>query len=952
VTFFLPDPGTPPKIKANAPAVDLPDTFDGLGAAFTARQIKTNANAQRQQMMKDEQRELAKKILPRLGTEPGGDFLMDQSLSPQLLERAREAATANPEAWADLDLSDEAVEKSVDARLKAEYEDAQQILEMMPENSWLPQLAGDLAASVADVRNIPFLLFGGGGGIARVAMREAALNMAAEAVTMPSQFDMAKRLDIPDPDVATELALAAAAGAVLGGGVEAAARGWRYYKGRQITPNIGQMDSVQSEAMVNQVEDILSDGRPQPLQRIAEIMDQAGDQARPAPFILENPINPQRPPLLLENPVTEAPVTAEPAMPPAGQITEAPLPADEVVSPSQPDTDELAAAEAELARVKSQDTKGRKPFTDLLRKSPLIDGQTLQIHPDGPFAEELRNMGITSRSRPGLFSRRGQKDLDNLVASEWDELLPGIREAAGVSDDGMYLDRQGLLDVIGREFADDLSWLRTRQAVDDMESVVQDIRDGAPRTAIDDFEAQAPREGSFFVNRDAYGFGDDPDGDIEQAVRGWMDDNGWSEILSDAEQQEIISALQQRGGDPEYLVERALEREVEYVKSPEVENNVPFDEPDQPRGVDGGGSGNGDGQPGTEPGQAPGGRAGDGGGAAPSRAAESTSAGDQTLIDGVAPITARDRLTAQQNAPMRGGARPMDDGLFDLGARQQMDMFSDPTSPEARVVQDAVATDLRAEIEGGARPTVSSKTVDGVPVQVAKGTFTLLHGYSGRGSADIVSQFSGERYDGGSNVFGNDGIYLDGDGKWTANDADRMMFSVEKVAQVKVDFQNALILSPETVPEIARAVRQGDDLASGAAIARWAKENRHDGIIITGFDEFQSKIIGDPKSPTARFQEAEKELNKLGIVEEVGQDQVVAFDPGKVRVVRDGLSPGADVQPVAGILDQPDAAGDFAIDVEMLDGSTRNMKASELLDYLDEGEAFSARLDLCGKGPA
>jgi hypothetical protein len=301
---------------------------------------------------------------------------------------------------------------------------------------------------------------------------------------------------------------------------------------------------------------------------------------------------------------------------------------------------------------------------------------------------------------------------------------------------------------------------------------------------------------------------------------------------------------------------------------------------------------------------------------------------------------------------MRGGARPMDDGLFDLGARDQMDMFSDPTSPEARVVQDAVATDLRTEIEGGARPTVSSKTVDGVPVQVAKGRFTLLHGYSGRGSADIVSQFSGERYDGGSNVFGNDGIYLDGDGKWTANDADRMMFSVEKVAQVEVDFQNALILSPETVPEIARAVRHGDDLASGAAIARWAKENGHDGIIITGFDEFQSKIIGDQKSPTARFQEAEKELNKLGIVEEVGQDQVVAFDPGKVRVVRDGLSPGADVQPVAGILDQPDAAGDFAMDVEMLDGSTRKMNASDLLDYLDEGEAFSARLDLCGKGPA
>ena len=54
---------------------------------------------------------------------------------------------------------------------------------------------------------------------------------------------------------------------------------------------------------------------------------------------------------------------------------------------------------------------------------------------------------------------------------------------------------------------------------------------------------------------------------------------------------------------------------------------------------------------------------------------EETSAGQQSLIDGVAPVTTRDRLEAAQAAPMTGGQAPADVGLFDLGARSQGDMF-------------------------------------------------------------------------------------------------------------------------------------------------------------------------------------------------------------------------------------------------------------------------------------
>ena len=61
---------------------------------------------------------------------------------------------------------------------------------------------------------------------------------------------------------------------------------------------------------------------------------------------------------------------------------------------------------------------------------------------------------------------------------------------------------------------------------------------------------------------------------------------------------------------------------------------------------------------------------------------EATAAGEQTLIEGVAPITGRDRAEAAQNRPMQGGTRPLDEGLFDLGARQQMDLLEMARQPE------------------------------------------------------------------------------------------------------------------------------------------------------------------------------------------------------------------------------------------------------------------------------
>lgn len=58
-------------------------------------------------------------------------------------------------------------------------------------------------------------------------------------------------------------------------------------------------------------------------------------------------------------------------------------------------------------------------------------------------------------------------------------------------------------------------------------------------------------------------------------------------------------------------------------------------------------------------------------------AVEPTPIGAQTLVPGVVPITPRDRLTARAAAPLEAKKpqRPCDLGLFDLNARNQLDLF-------------------------------------------------------------------------------------------------------------------------------------------------------------------------------------------------------------------------------------------------------------------------------------
>ena len=56
---------------------------------------------------------------------------------------------------------------------------------------------------------------------------------------------------------------------------------------------------------------------------------------------------------------------------------------------------------------------------------------------------------------------------------------------------------------------------------------------------------------------------------------------------------------------------------------------------------------------------------------------EPTPIGEQGLVPGVVPITMRDRLEARMAAPLlpTRPQKPLDLGLFDMAARDQLDLF-------------------------------------------------------------------------------------------------------------------------------------------------------------------------------------------------------------------------------------------------------------------------------------
>ena len=639
--------------------------------------------------------------------------LLGPNGSKAIMDLAREAAKADPEAWADMDLTEEGVEARVTARRVAEDADEAQIL-AMSNNPVMAQLIGSTAAALVDVRALPLMFMGGGGSILRIMGREALLGMGFVGLTLPSQFNTADELGKADPNVGEQLAFGAVAGAAIGGAVAGVARGVQYYRGRQTLPP--GADPLFDEAAIRAAEDAIIGGG-NPIAAAQEIL-------RQKPLVLTNPLprEPLIPPEIAPNqpgPVVGGvePVTVEtlPSLP--GQprtMAEVVQQSDAAISQSFDDA---------ISEAQAVDSPRAKPLISFLRDNHRVTkaqtkaaekagrpapeaGESYQIDPNGMIAGELRANDVTPKTSPGLFKKGGRGDLDNLPASEMENRFPGIIEATGTRYGDEYLDRQGVINLIVRDSSGDASWLRSRADVQKLERLREEATN-LPDGPVRDFTEGKRAPDGFYVDLNRYDF--DGGGGVEQVARDFDDylNRAWPGVLNDADKAEILTELQARGGDAEFMVERVLERKLDHGDKPankaddygsyDPEGYARFlDQSEAPRLPD---EGRVDpSQPGQEPVAASGSPTG------PGRdfGSEQTNAGQQSLIPGVAPITPRSRLEARQNAPLGGGATVPDSqigGLFDPGAKARTDLFDNPGGPKSRPYQDVVAADLRRQID-------------------------------------------------------------------------------------------------------------------------------------------------------------------------------------------------------------------------------------------------------------
>ena len=733
-----------PTVEAGGVQYDA-SFWEGIGAGYRMEQIATNSWGQIRQTrgtIFDEIMEQADAVLGEGEVQRRIDDGLsqrdpasndpfpkdpDEARQEIILKAAREANV--PMASADLDAE-------VQARLQREYQDAAETLEFMRGGKWLAGFLGGSAAAITDPVNLALIPFGGGRSAAQIILREAGLGAAGEAAMLPRTNEMADYLEIDRPNPLAQIALGAAGGAIFAGAPMAAtavgrrmiaddfARALEWAKTRNsLQPQVPGLDPVASAEAVNIAQSALEDGRlPDP--------SEMPSQTRPAeplvprePFRLDTATRVE--PDITEAPAASAPAQAEPAPvtlddalggvatparaaePITTRAVDVPTPQDDMEAERARQVGELTRAAQEA---RAQQAGGRRPLTNSFRAKRVDEtdnngrktGNKITqggIDPESEFAQELKarvggGRELTRRA-PGLLRKGGRKDFDNLVASEWEEDFPGISAAAGVENG--YLDLNGLLDVMVRDINGDDQWLGSRVAAADLEAQALDLEN--PTTPLDAYEAMEPVPGGMFVDINGRTFFDSENDwrrEIAEDFEAYLERRGLAPFIDYPERREIVDQLAEYGGEAEYLVERVLDRNLMFL---EYKHGTGPEESAGAAAEADAGPGRGAGSPerpdagGSSDAGPDAGRAGG--------ASERTPDGDQLLIEGVAPVTDRQRAEAAQSRRMQGGDAEADFGLFDVSGRSQRDLFSDPYSPEADARNATTIEGIREEVEAG-----------------------------------------------------------------------------------------------------------------------------------------------------------------------------------------------------------------------------------------------------------
>jgi hypothetical protein len=562
---------------------------------------------------------------------------------------------------------------------RAEWDDAQETLQMGGRGSAVAEFLGRGAIAASDQTSLALMPLGAGGGsLARIAAIEAGLGAVGEAMILPRMFEVSENLQTPAPNPVQQIAMGALFGGTLGVTPPALMRGVSYARLRQeaLLPPPGVEPHVAAEA-VQEAEDALRADRPVPPMPNREAV----------------------------NPASEGP-------PPEAYEADANLVPAEMENFGLREVEEI---EAEIARLQGDNPElnRRNPLIDYIRSQGGI--QSRRLNPttgdmeSTVIAGELRARGITPRNFPRLFNNRtGLADIDNIVATE---AFPDGPSPLRIADDELYLNRDDLLDALAREAegAPQFRGADTRQAAEQI-AAMQDRVEVVRRELDDAMQAMEgpPRgfEGDYFPTPR-----DEPNADpldraqrAEGAVERYMADTG-AQMPSRA-QYGAAGYLADFGGPVENAVVRAMmdEFEEEFYETggqlaargtedvPLTPADVAGPQPDAPAAASRG---------------APDARSGGDG-----PRSEQTDAGEQLLAPGVDPISQRERLQLAQGAPMRGGDASMDLGMFDEGARRQQDMFDDPTTPEAQKAMDEWEAEIRETADDYGDVTV--QTEDGM----------------------------------------------------------------------------------------------------------------------------------------------------------------------------------------------------------------------------------------------
>ncbi len=271
MTFFL-DQSPLPEPPNDLPGDQDPGLVDGLGAAWTAEAIETDAWHRQNQATLDVLEEIEAQIPTPLrveDTRPPKVQARHGGLSDDRIDRALEgaglAAARDPGAWGNLPLDRDQLEAEVNRRQQAEWEDAMQTLGLLGWGRGLVEFTGRGARAMTDEVSLLTAPLGGPGkSILGTVVRGGVAGGAAESMILPKMYEVSDRLDVPEPNPLAQLGMGIAFGGALAGIFDGGARYLQYLRGRKLQDDDvpAGSDAIEAEAQVTAVERALEDGAP------------------------------------------------------------------------------------------------------------------------------------------------------------------------------------------------------------------------------------------------------------------------------------------------------------------------------------------------------------------------------------------------------------------------------------------------------------------------------------------------------------------------------------------------------------------------------------------------------------------------------------------------------------------------------------------------------------------